>query len=62
WLAEEVLPTVALLPEAGLHPGGTDAEAYMELSCQRYRLLRTHSWDDPVLEQLRAARRDHRGR
>lgn len=53
WFAEEYEPAVGLLREAGLLVGGTETEAYLRLSRERYRLLRTHSWDDRVLERLR---------
>ena len=44
---------VELLREAGLIGSGTDAEAYMRVSALRYLLLRTHAWDDAVIERLR---------
>ena len=53
WFTEEYEPAVALLREAGLLVGGTETEAYLRLSRERYRLLRTHAWDDGVLERLR---------
>lgn len=54
WLAEEYLPTVALLQEAGLlDPDEPEPEGYMRLSAERYFLLRTHAWDDGVVERLR---------
>ena len=39
----------------------TEAEAYMWVACERYRLMRTHRWDDDVIETIRnnrAARRE----
>jgi len=53
WYAEEFQPVVRLLGQAGLIGERTDAEAYLDLACQRYRLLRTHRWDDEVLDRLR---------
>jgi hypothetical protein len=53
WFREEYVPTLRLLRDAGLLHGGTDAEIYLRLSAERYRLLRTHSWDDSVLDTLR---------
>ena len=32
----------------------TEAEAYLHLACQRYKLMRTHRWDDEVVDRLRA--------
>ncbi|HMA47514.1 MAG TPA: hypothetical protein VKP11_09990 [Frankiaceae bacterium] len=56
WFREELTPTVRLLRDAGLVEGGTDAEMYLRLSAERYRLLRTHSWDDRTLAVLRDER------
>jgi len=55
WYRDEYLPVVELLREAGLLGRGTEAEAYMRVSALRYLLLRTHAWDDEVVERLRAA-------
>jgi hypothetical protein len=55
WFEEEYVPVVDLLREAGLVARGTDAEAYMRVSALRYLLLRTHAWDDAVVERLREA-------
>ena len=38
-----------MLREADLLGAGTEAEAYMRVAEQRYRLLRTHEWSDEVL-------------
>ncbi|MGF7234484.1 MAG: hypothetical protein ACQSGP_05950, partial [Frankia sp.] len=56
WLTEEYLPTIRLLRDTGLHPGGSDAEAYLRLSAERYRLLRAHAWRPDVIDRLRAER------
>jgi hypothetical protein len=53
WLREEFIPTIRLLREEGLAGEGTDAEVYMRLSAERYRLLRTHRWDESALAALR---------
>jgi hypothetical protein len=53
WFTEEYEPAVRLLRDAGLLTGGTETEAYLRLSCQRYQLLRSHSWDEAVLARLR---------
>lgn len=58
WLDEEYRPVVAMLREAGMLGGkGTETEAYMAIACDRYRFLRTHEWDEDVLERLRRRRR-----
>jgi hypothetical protein len=53
WLEDEFRPVVAMLREADLIRKGTAADAYMRLSSERYRLMRTHEWNDEVLERLR---------
>ncbi len=54
WFRDEYEPAVALLVDAGLiHPGETETDAYLRLADARYRLLRTHAWDEQVIEQLR---------
>lgn len=54
WWAEEYRPVVRLLRQAALIGDRTETDAYLHLACQRYRLLRTHRWDDDVVERLRA--------
>jgi hypothetical protein len=55
WFTEEYEPAVDLLRQTGLlAAGSTETEAYLRLSAERYRLLRSHSWDDAVIERLRA--------
>jgi hypothetical protein len=55
WLEDEYRPVVAMLREAGLVGSGTETEAYMRIVTERYRLLRTHAWNDGVLARLREA-------
>jgi hypothetical protein len=55
WYAEEYRPVVRMLAQADLVGERTEAEAYLHLACQRYRLMRTHRWDDEVIERLRSA-------
>jgi len=54
WFRDEYEPVVGMLREAGLIGSGTEAEAYMRLTTLRYLLLRTHHWDEDVLERLRS--------
>jgi hypothetical protein len=56
WFDEEFVPVVAMLRQAGLIGDRTDAEAYMWVAAERYRLIRTHRWDDEVIEALRSRR------
>jgi len=60
WFEEEYLPVVAMLHDAGLVGDGTDAEAYLRVACDRYRLIRTHEWSDEIVARLRP--RPRRGR
>ncbi|WP_214364349.1 ParB N-terminal domain-containing protein [Pseudonocardia sp. H11422] len=53
WWSEEFKPVVRMLRQAELIGYRTDAEAYVHLACQRYRLMRTHRWDDEVVDRLR---------
>ena len=53
WFRDEYTPVVEMLREAGLTRRGTETESYMRVSCLRYLLMRTHEWDDEVIESLR---------
>jgi hypothetical protein len=52
WLENEYRPVIGMLREADLIGDRTDAEAYMQVSAERYRLLRTHRWDEKVIRRL----------
>jgi hypothetical protein len=52
WLEREYHPVIAMLREADLIGQRTDAEAYLGVAEERYRLMRTHSWSDDVLQRL----------
>jgi hypothetical protein len=54
WFRDEYEPVVQMLNETDLIPKGTsDTEAYMKVAHLRYLLLRTHDWDDAVIEAVR---------
>jgi hypothetical protein len=54
WFREEYEPVVRMLAEAGLIPKGvSDTEAYMKVAQLRYLILRTHVWDDAVIDAIR---------
>ncbi len=53
WFAEEYTPVVAMLKEADLLGASTDAEAYLRVARERYRLMRTHEWSDEIIARLR---------
>jgi hypothetical protein len=52
WLENEYRPVVGMLREADLIGNRTETEAYMRVSAERYRLIRTHRWDEAVIRQL----------
>jgi hypothetical protein len=52
WLEHEYRPVVAMLREADLIRKCTETEAYMRIVTERYRLLRTHAWNDEVLQRV----------
>lgn len=55
WFRDEYEPVVEMLREAELMPkNGTETEAYMKVAHLRYLILRTHEWDDGVIEAIRA--------
>jgi hypothetical protein len=49
WLENEYRPVIEMLRGADLIGTSTETEAYMRVSAARYRLLRTHNWDEDVL-------------
>ena len=54
WYEEEFVPVVRMVRQAGMITTQTEAEAYLWVICERYRLIRTHRWDDEVINTLRA--------
>jgi hypothetical protein len=53
WFADEYVPVVDALREADLIGRGTETEAYMRAMALRWRLLRTHDWNEEILARLR---------
>ena len=59
WFSAEYLPVVEMLAAGELiDRRESEADAYLRISCMRYRALRTHEWSDDVIDQLRG--RDER--
>jgi hypothetical protein len=58
WFEREYVPVVEMLAEADLIGDTTETDAYLHLSAERYRLLRTHEWSDEVIDRLRDRDRD----
>ena len=52
WLETEYRPVVEMLREAGMIGRSTETEAYLRVAADRYRLLRTHNWDEEVLRAV----------
>jgi len=57
WFNEEYAPVVRMLGEAELLGSGTEAEGYLRVARERYRLMRTHEWNDEVIRRLREQHR-----
>jgi len=53
WYTQEYLPVVRMMRAADLIGSRTEAEAYMRVAAERYRLILTHDWNDEVIERLR---------
>jgi hypothetical protein len=53
WFADEYRPVVRMLRGADMIGSRTEAEAYMRIAAERYRLIRTHEWNDEIIERLR---------
>jgi hypothetical protein len=52
WFREDYEPIVAAIRDAGLVGRGTETEAFMRVVSERYFLMRTHDWDEGVLERV----------
>jgi hypothetical protein len=53
WFKEEYEPVVAMLREADLVGRGTEAEAFIRVARERYRLVRTHEWNEEIIARMR---------
>jgi hypothetical protein len=53
WYADEYVPVVRMLHAADLIGTKTEAEAYLRVAAERYRLIMTHEWNDEIVERLR---------
>jgi hypothetical protein len=53
WMRQDYEPIVAAIREAGLiGDDNTETEAYMRIVAERYRIMRTHEWNEAILERL----------
>ena len=63
WFQEDFLPVVATLREGRfIRPDETEADAYLRVVASRYELLRTHDWNDDILDRLQGIERERRRR
>jgi ParB-like nuclease domain len=62
WFETEYEPIVGMLREAEMIGEQTETEAYMRVIAERYRLLRSHRWDEEVLQRLMEGERRRRWR
>jgi len=53
WYNEEYVPVVRMMRAADLIGSRTEAEAYMRVAAERYRLIKVHEWNEEVIERLR---------
>lgn len=57
WFHEEYVPVVAMLREAELiGRRETETDAYLRLSAERYRVMRTQQWSDEAVARVRRGR------
>lgn len=57
WFEEEFVPVVEVLDAEDLLGDLSEAEAYMRIIDLRYMLLRTHEWNEEILDRIRDALR-----
>ena len=53
WYNEEYTPVVRMMRAADLIGSRTEAEAYMRVAAERYRLIKVHEWNEEIIERLR---------
>jgi hypothetical protein len=53
WYEDEYRRVVRMLRAADLIGNRTEAEAYLRVTGERYRLMRTHEWNDEIISRLR---------
>ena len=61
WFDEDYVPVVEMLRDAGMiGEDETETDAYMRIVRQRYRIIRTHEWNEEILSRLREQAGDER--
>lgn len=57
WYSEEFAPVMALIEEAGVRgEDEREADAYMRVAGERYRLIREHEWDREVMDMIASSK------
>jgi len=57
WFDEEYLPVLQLIADAGVKgEDETDADAYIRVSGERYRLIREHLWNREIMDEIMRGR------
>ncbi|MDF0530350.1 chromosome partitioning protein ParB [Tsukamurella sp. 8F] len=59
WFGEEFLPVVRMARAAEILPEATDAELYLFVACERYRLVRRHAWSEEIMDAVSEQARAH---
>ncbi|MET9328913.1 ParB N-terminal domain-containing protein [Tsukamurella sp. NPDC003166] len=57
WFDEEFAPVIELARAAGIMESSTDAEVYLFVACERYRLVRKHVWTPEIIDEVSAQNR-----
>jgi hypothetical protein len=57
WYRDEYSRVVRMLRAADLIGDRTEVEAYLRVAGERYRLMRTHEWNDEIVARLRTEMR-----
>ncbi|KXO88859.1 ParB N-terminal domain-containing protein [Tsukamurella pseudospumae] len=52
WYEEEFTPVVAMARDAGIMASSSDAEVYLFVACERYRLVRKHVWSPEIIDEV----------
>lgn len=54
WFDEEFAPVIEMARAAGIMQSSTDAEVYLFVACERYRLVRKHVWTPEIISEVSA--------
>ncbi len=54
WYEEEFAPVIEMARAAGIMESSTDAEIYLFVACERYRLVRKHVWTPEIISEVSA--------